>query len=72
MTKTEIRRYYAKHLDDHCGDRIVDIDFYNICGDRYVNLLMVSRHHSVWRVTYRIVFDAGEEVLRYVNVTLLG
>lgn len=71
MTKTEIRRYYQKHLDDGTGDRIVDIDCYTIFDEHYVNLLMVSKHHSVWRVTDRVVVDGDEEHLRYISVKLL-
>ena len=72
MTKTEIRRYWKARLDNHNGDRLVDIEFREMCGVPYVFLIEVSKAHCVWRSTYLVErYDDGSPRLKYVTTQLL-
>jgi hypothetical protein len=72
MTKTEVKRYYREHLDDRTGDRIVDVDIFDILGTQHVNFIIVSKNHVVWRNTYAVVqWPDGSRGLRYINTKLL-
>ena len=72
MTKAEVKRYYKERLDDHSGNRIVDIDIFDLCGSHHVNIVTISKNHVVWRTMYAVVRWADGSVrLRYINTRLL-
>ena len=72
MTKLEAKRYYKAHLDDRSGDRIVDVDIFDLLGSQHVNFIVISKNHVVWRNMYEVVrWDDGSAGLRYISTRLL-
>lgn len=53
MTKKQIRDYYNNHFN-FGGERVVDIDV-NVCEFTFVNIIIITKNHVVYRECYEIV-----------------